>query len=58
MHDVLSVKSVTGVFQMANMTPMMWYSKKAATTETAIYGAEFIEARICMERIVDLRNSF
>jgi hypothetical protein len=58
MHDILSGKSVTGVFHMANMTPIMWYLKKAATTETATYGAEFLAARTCMEHIVDLRNSF
>ena len=58
MHDVLSGKSVTGVFHMANMTPMMWYSKKQATAETATYGAEFLSARTCFEQIIDLRNSF
>ncbi len=35
MHDVLSRKLVTGAFHMANLTPMMWYSKKQATLETA-----------------------
>jgi hypothetical protein len=58
MHDVLSGMSVTGIFHMANMTPMIWYSKKAATNETATYGAEFLAARTCMKHIVDLRNSF
>ena len=58
MHDVLSGKSVTGVFHMANLTPMMWYSKKQATAETATYGAEFLAARTCIEQIVDLRNAF
>ena len=43
---------------MANLTPMMWYSKKQATSETATYGAEFLAARTCMEQIVDLRNLF
>ena len=58
MHDVLSGKLVTGVFHMANMTPMMWYSKKQATAETATYSAEFLSARTCFEQIIDLRNSF
>ena len=58
MHDVLSGKSVTGTFHMANLTPMMWYSKKQATAETATYGAEFLAARTCIEQIVDLRNAF
>ena len=51
-------KSVKGVFQMANLTPMMWYSKKQATAETATYGAEFLAARTCVEQKVDLRNAF
>ena len=58
MHDVLSGKSVTGDFHMANLTPMMWYSKKQATSETATYRAEFLAARTCMEQIMDLQNSF
>ena len=58
MHDVLSGKSVMGAFHMANLTAMMWYSKKQATLETATYRAEFLAARTCMEQIVDLRNSF
>ena len=43
---------------MENLTPMMWYSKKQATSETATYGAEFLAARTCVEQVVDLRNSF
>ena len=58
MHDVLSGKSVTGTFHLANLTPMMWYSKKQATSETATYGSEFLAARTCVEQIIDLRNSF
>ena len=60
MHDVLSGRSVTGCFHMANLTPMMWFSKKQATseTETATYGSEFLAARTCIEQIIDLRNSF
>ena len=58
MHDVLSGKAVTGCVHLANKTPMMWYSKKQATPETATYGAEFSSARTCVEQIVDLRQSF
>ena len=32
MHDVLSGKAVTGCLHMANKTPMVWYSKKQATS--------------------------
>ena len=58
MHDVLSGKSVSGVFHMANLTPIQWYCKKQATSETATYGAEFLAARTSMEQVIDLRNSF
>ena len=57
MHDVLSGKSVTGCIHYFNKTPMMWYSKKQATSETATYGAEFVAGRTCIEQIVDLRQS-
>jgi hypothetical protein len=58
MHDVLSGKAVTGCIHFANKTPMMWYSKKQSTTETATYGAEFCAGRTCIEQVVDLRNTF
>ena len=58
MHDVLSGKAVTGCIHFANKTPIMSYSKKQATTETATYGAEFCAARTCIEQIVDLRTTF
>ena len=58
MHNILNRKSITGCFHMANMTPMMWYSKKQATLETGTYSAEFLAAYTCMEHIVDQRNLF
>jgi hypothetical protein len=58
MHDVLSGKAVTGCVHLANKTPIMWYSKKQATVETATFGAEFVAGRTCIEQIVDLRNTF
>ena len=58
MHDVLSGKAVTGCIHFANKTPMMWYSKKQSTTETATYGAEFCAGRTCVEHLADLRNTF
>ena len=39
MHDVLSGKAVTGCVHFANQTPIMWYSKKQNTYETATYHA-------------------
>lgn len=56
-HDALSGRSVTGILHMMNATPIDWYSKKQATVETATYGSEFVAARICVEQIIDLRNT-
>ena len=53
MNDILSGRSVKGCFQMANLTPMMWFSKKQATSDTTTYGVEFLAARICVEQIID-----
>jgi hypothetical protein len=47
MHDVKTGKLV-------KETPLDWYSKKQATVETAIYGSEFVAARICVEQVIDL----
>ena len=40
---------------MANLTPMMQYSKKQATVQTATYGSELIALSTAVERLVDLR---
>src|SRR5687768_12211509 len=48
---------VTGVLHILNATPIDWYSKKQATVETATYGSEFVAAKICVEQVVDLRNT-
>ena len=56
MHDVLSGKSVTGVIHFFNKTPMQWFSKKQATSETATYGSEFLSCRTCFEQTIDIRN--
>ncbi len=56
-HDFLTGRSVTGILDLLNGTPMDWYSKKQATVETATYGSEFIAARTCVERSIDLRNT-
>ena len=58
MHDILSGKAVTGILHFANKTPIMWFSKKQSTVETATFGAEFVAARTCIEQLVELRHSF
>jgi len=57
MHDIATGRSVTGILHLVNKTPIEWYSKKQATVETATYGSEFVAARVCVEQIIDLRNT-
>ena len=45
------------MLHMMIATPIDYYSKKQATVETATYGSEFVAARICVEQIIDLRNT-
>ena len=47
--------SVTACLHFCNQTPTDWYSKKQATVETALYGSEFVAAKIATEQIMDLR---
>ena len=58
MHDVLSVKAVTGCVYFANQKHIMWYSKKQNTAKIATCGVEFCSGRTCVEQVIDLRNSF
>ena len=54
-HDYLTGRSVTGILDLLNGTPVDWFSKKQATVEMATYGSEFIAARTCVDRSIDLR---
>ena len=56
-HDFLTGRSVTGIIDLLNGTPIDWYCKKQATVETATYGSEFIAARTCTDRSIDMRNT-
>ena len=40
---------------MLNNTPIDWYCKKQVTVKTAIYGSDFISARITTDKIVETR---
>jgi len=44
LHDLMTGRSVTGILDFLNSTPIDWYSKKQATVETATYGSEFVAA--------------
>ena len=38
-HDVLTWRSATGILRFINHTPIVWWSKKKAIAETAIYSS-------------------
>ena len=57
LHCKMTGRSVTGILDFVNQTPLDWFSMKQATVETATYGSEFVAARTCVERSVDLRNT-
>jgi hypothetical protein len=54
-HDFVTGRSVTGILQLINGTPIDWYSKRQATVETATYGSEFVSARIATDKSIDMR---
>jgi hypothetical protein len=39
---------------MVNQTPVDWYFARQATVETSTYGAEFVAARLGVDKIIDL----
>ncbi len=55
MHDAVTGRSVSGVFEFLNQTPIDWMGKRQNQVETATYGSEFMVARQAVERIQDLR---
>jgi hypothetical protein len=55
LHDLTTVRSVTGILHLINQTPIAWFSKRQGSVETATYGSEFVAARIATEQIMDLR---
>ena len=56
-HDIMTGQFITGILHLINKTPFDWYSKKQVTCETATYGSEFVAARTCIEKIMDIRNT-
>ena len=36
-------------------TPIVWFSKRQNTVETATYGSEFVAARIATDQVIDLQ---
>ena len=48
-------RSRTGYFIFLNMAPIAWYTKRQATIETSVFGAEFVALKTGMEAIRGLR---
>jgi hypothetical protein len=53
--DKLTRRSRTGYFIFLNMAPIAWLSKKQATIETSIFGAEFVAMKVGVEHVRSLR---
>ena len=51
-HYLATGKSLTGCLHFVNKTPVIWYSEKQATIETATYGSEFVPAKTATEQIM------
>jgi hypothetical protein len=47
--DKLTQQSRTGFFIFVNGAPVLWMSKKQATIETSVFGAEFVVMKVGME---------
>jgi hypothetical protein len=52
LHDILTGRSVTGILNLINKTPIESYSKKPPKVETATYGSEFVAATTCVKQII------
>ena len=57
LHDLLNGRSLTGILDMINKTPIDWFSKLQATVETATFGSEYVAARVCVDQIIDIRTT-
>ena len=53
--DLVTRRSVTGVLQMVNNTPISSYSKRQNTVESSTYGSELVAARIATDLAVSTR---
>ena len=50
-NDRSTRRSGSGFFIFMNMAPIVWLSKKQATSETSVFGAEFVAMKIGMETL-------
>jgi len=54
-HDLVTGRAMTGILEVINQTPVVWYAKKQETVETATYGSEFVAARKAVQQSMALR---
>jgi hypothetical protein len=54
-HDLVTRRSITGIFVMLNNTPIRWISTRQKTVETSTYGSESVTSRIAMELTLEIR---
>jgi len=52
---MISGRSITGILNLLNMTPIDWYSKLQPTVETATFGSKYVAALTPTDQILDLR---
>jgi hypothetical protein len=45
-YDLVTRRSITGIFVMLNNTSIEWISKRQKTVETSTYGSESVASRI------------
>ena len=53
--NVVTRRSHTGIIIFVQNAPIIWYSKRQNTVESATFGSEFVALRVCKELIVALR---
>jgi hypothetical protein len=53
--NVVTRRSHTGIILFVQNAPIMWYSKRQNTVESATFGSEFVALRTCKDLIVSLR---
>jgi hypothetical protein len=54
-NDILTRRSVTGFIMFLGQTPVVTYSKRQNTVESASYGSELVAARIAIENVLAMR---
>ena len=53
--NVVTRRSHTGIIIFVQNAPIIWFSKKQNTVESATFGSEFVALRTCKDMIVSLR---